>query len=301
MAADRATPTVSGSTLDAALNALRAMTRGPKGNRPDYIGTLSTEHATALVELIDRVTPFYEQLERVADTHVALAACDSEMARAVMSAAEDNECLPQQWEVRDALVAKADDAIDAAIAYVEERRRLGTPRQTMNCEPPGSPAPAAPRLTAGQVEGIRANAQTPHEYTDRVTISRLCDTIAAQAEEIEVRDRLLASRGEASRQFFLDVARATGISETLSVAQFLRRLAAQAEQTAALRQSVEQRDEQIRDLRFAGGLLANCAFNLSQSAYPVDWERSRRTLSDCRVAWDGVVEKHVAAREVTHG
>lgn len=46
--------------LDDAIAALRKMTRGSKGNRADYIGTLTTRDASALVAFIDVVKPFYD-------------------------------------------------------------------------------------------------------------------------------------------------------------------------------------------------------------------------------------------------
>ena len=46
--------------LDAAIAALRAMTYGPKGDRTDYVATISTAHASALIRFIDAVKPFYD-------------------------------------------------------------------------------------------------------------------------------------------------------------------------------------------------------------------------------------------------
>lgn len=57
-----ATDALSGvGSRDRAIAALRAMTRGPKGDRPDYVGTLSTADATILVNVLDRVVPLYDQ------------------------------------------------------------------------------------------------------------------------------------------------------------------------------------------------------------------------------------------------
>lgn len=46
--------------LDDAIAKLRGITRGPKGNRPDYVGTLTTEQATLLLAFIDRAKPLYD-------------------------------------------------------------------------------------------------------------------------------------------------------------------------------------------------------------------------------------------------
>lgn len=54
--------------------------------------------------------------------------------------------------------------------------------------------------------------------------------------------------------------------------------------------------ERERELRFAGGQLANVAFNLAQNG--VLDERTRETLDACRKLWDSTTEKHSAALEM---
>src|SRR5690349_21617692 len=46
--------------LNAAIGALRGMTYGSKGDRADYVATISTAHASALIRFIDAVKPFYD-------------------------------------------------------------------------------------------------------------------------------------------------------------------------------------------------------------------------------------------------
>jgi hypothetical protein len=62
---------------------------------------------------------------------------------------------------------------------------------------------------------------------------------------------------------------------------------------ASLQRDAERMREALTDLRFVGGQLANCAFNLAQD----EALRSsmRETLDTCRKQWDALTEKHVAA------
>ncbi len=46
--------------VDDAIAKLRSLTFGSKGNRSDYVGMISTEDATVLVEFIDRAKPVYD-------------------------------------------------------------------------------------------------------------------------------------------------------------------------------------------------------------------------------------------------
>jgi hypothetical protein len=46
--------------LDQAIDSLRALTRGPKGYRSDYSGTISTRDASEIMRFIDAAKPFYD-------------------------------------------------------------------------------------------------------------------------------------------------------------------------------------------------------------------------------------------------
>lgn len=67
--------------------------------------------------------------------------------------------------------------------------------------------------------------------------------------------------------------------------------------TAEHEASARDAEQRERELRFAGGQLANAAFNLAQNG--VLDARTRETLDHCRRVWDQMTEKHVAARAAT--
>ena len=49
--------------------------------------------------------------------------------------------------------------------------------------------------------------------------------------------------------------------------------------------------ERERQLRAAGGQLANCAFNLAQKSTLTDADL--RSLDECRRQWDAVIERYI--------
>lgn len=63
----------------------------------------------------------------------------------------------------------------------------------------------------------------------------------------------------------------------------------------SLRRKLAAAEERERELRLAGGMLANVAFNLAQGdRFDAD---ARRSLSETREHWDAIVEKHVTRAE----
>lgn len=66
------------------------------------------------------------------------------------------------------------------------------------------------------------------------------------------------------------------------------------ETIGSLRRKLAAAAERERELRTAGGMLANIAFNLAQNGRLTG--DVRRSLDETRKHWDAIAEKHFAAR-----
>jgi uncharacterized membrane protein YccC len=61
----------------------------------------------------------------------------------------------------------------------------------------------------------------------------------------------------------------------------------------AVQAEFDRMDKRERELRQAGALLSNCAYNLAQRPHLTAEER--RSLDESRRAWDALVEAHALA------